>query len=310
VVEPGWRRQGAVGFGADALGFSEASFLLLRDLIAQQTGVYFSDDRRDQLADKLSDVMAARGMSSPLDYYYLLRYDGDAERHWADLADRLAVPETFFWRQSDQFLALARVLAPRHFERRPATPLRIWSAACCTGEEPISIAIALAEAGLLQERPIEIVASDASGAMIERARRGIYGERSFRGFSSELRDRYFEREPGGWRVDPRVHEKVRWRTANLVDPADVAPLAAADVIFCRNVFIYFSDETITRVARTFSDAMPDEGHLFLGASESLTRLQTDFELDDVGGAFVYVKGAGRASRTRGAGAAHWTSRST
>ena len=308
MAEPVGRRNGAVGYSADVLGFSESSFTLLRDLIVQRAGVYFADDKRDLLADKLSDLLAERGMTSYLDYYYLLRYDADADRHWSELMDRLAVPETFFWRQPEQILAVANVLAPRHFERRPDTPLRIWSAACCTGEEPISIAIALAEAGLLHRKPIEIVASDASRAMVERARRGVYGERSFRNLPAELRDRYFRRDAGpGWRVDPRLHERIRWTTANLVEPADVGPLAAADVIFCRNVFIYFSDERIGHVARLFSEGMGDEGHLFLGASESLTRLATDFELAEVGGAFVYVKGAERrgteGERDGGRGAA-------
>src|SRR5919107_1545890 len=170
----GGRRVGSGGSSADVLGFSESTFALLRDLIAQRTGVHFSNDKRDLLADKLADLLAARGMTSYLDYYYLLRYDADAARHWVELVDRLAVPETYFWRQPDQVLAVARVLAPQHFSMRPNTPFRIWSAACCTGEEPLSIAIALAEAGLLDTRPIEIVASDASGAMIERARRGVY----------------------------------------------------------------------------------------------------------------------------------------
>jgi chemotaxis protein methyltransferase CheR len=230
-------------------------------------------------------------MTSYLDYYDLLRYDAEADRHWAELMDRLSVPETYFWRQPDQIVALAQVVAPRHLARRAAAPLRIWSAACCTGEEPISIAIALAEAGLLHRRPIEIVASDGSAAMIARARNGVYAERSFRALPADLRDRYFRREGAGWRVDPRVHGQIRWTTANLVDPAAVRPLAASDVIFCRNVLIYFSDETITHVARLFAEGLPDDGHLFLGASESLTRLPTEFELAEVGGAFVYVKGA-------------------
>jgi chemotaxis protein methyltransferase CheR len=286
----GGRRAGAFGYSADVLGFSESAFTLLRDLIAQRIGVHFGDDKRDLLADKLSDLLAARGMTSYLDYYYLLRYDADAERHWAELMDRLAVPETYFWRQPEQILALAQAVAPRHFARRAAAPLRIWSAACCTGEEPISIAIALAEAGLLHRRPIEIVASDGSEAMVARARRGLYGPRSFRSLPAELREKYFRPEGAGWRVDPSVHGTIRWTTANLVEPADVRPLAAADVIFCRNVLIYFSDETITRVARLFADGLPDDGHLFLGASESLTRLATDFELAEIAGAFVYVKG--------------------
>ena len=296
VTGPRGRRDGAGGYGADVLGFSEPAFTLLRDLIAQRAGVFFADDRRDQLADKLSDLLAARGMTSYLDYYYLLRYDAEADRHWSELADRLAVPETYFWRQPEQFLALANVLAPRHFGRPGTAPaLRIWSAACCSGEEPIGIAIALAEAGLLYRHPIEIVASDASPTLVARARRGLYGERSFRNLPPEFRDRYFRSEGAAWRVDHRLHERIRWTTANLVEEAEVRPLAAAHVIFCRNVFIYFSDETIARVARLFAEGMDGDGHLFLGASESLTRLATEFELSEVGGAFVYVKGAGGGS---------------
>jgi chemotaxis protein methyltransferase CheR len=305
------RRAGASGYSADVLGFSEAAFTLLRDLIAQRTGTYFSDDKRDLLADKLADLLAALGMTSYLDYYYLLRYDADAERHWGALANRLAVPETYFWRQPDQILALAEVVAPRHFALRPTTPLRIWSAACCSGEEPISIAIALAEAGLLFHRPVTIVASDASEAMLERARRGVYGERSFRSLPTGLRDRYFAREGAGWRVDSRVHEEIRWTKANLVDHATVRGLAAADVVFCRNVLIYFSDGTVTEVARSIAEGLPDDGYLFLGASESLTRLATEFELAELGGAFVYVKAAsahgqhglpgGERSRTKSRG---------
>ena len=285
------RRAAGSGSSADVLGFSESAFELLRDLIAQRTGVYFSTDKRDLLADKLADLLAERGMTSYLDLYYLLRYDADAPRHWGALADRLAVPETYFWRQPDQIHALTRVLAPRHFERRPRAPFRIWSAACCSGEEPLSIAIALAEAGLLDRHPFEIVASDVSGAMVERARRGSYAERSFRALPPELRERYFAREGSRWRIAPSLHALVQWRTANLVDPADVAPLASAEAIFCRNVLIYFADETVAHVARLFAAAMPDDAHLCLGASESLTRLSTAFELVEVGGAFMYVKGA-------------------
>jgi chemotaxis protein methyltransferase CheR len=293
VSDFGGRRFGGGGSSADVLGFSETAFVLLRDLIAQRTGVFFANDKRDLLADKLADLLAARGMTSYLDLYYLLRYDADATRHWRELVDRLAVPETYFWRQPDQVLAVARVLAPRHFERRPTTPFRIWSAACCTGEEPLSIAIALAEAGLLDRHPFQIVASDASAAMLERARQGLYGERAFRALPPELRARYFRGEARGWRIDPALHGLVQWTTANLVDRDEVAPLAAVDVVFCRNVLIYFADETIAQVARLFADAMPDDAHLCLGASESLTRMSTAFELVEVGGAFMYTKGAGQ-----------------
>ena len=288
------RRPRGVGFSADVLGISESAFVLLRDLIAQRTGVYFALDKRDLLADKLADLLAARGMTSYLDYYYLLRYDANAEAHWSELVDRLAVPETYFWRQPDQITATATVLAARHHARRPGTAFRIWSAACCSGEEPLSIAMALAEAGVLGRHPVEIVASDASDAMLARARRGVYGERSFRALPAALRDRYFTREAGGWRIDPAIHGMVRWTRANIVDADDVAPLAAAaDVVFCRNVLIYFADETVAHVARLLAAGMPDDAHLCLGASESLTRVSSAFELVEVGGAFMYTKSPGQ-----------------
>ena len=301
--DPYGRPADSFGYSADVLGFSQSAFALLRDIIAQRLGVFYGDDKRDLLTDKLAGLVAARGMTSFLDYYYLLRYDADAERHWSELMDRLSVPETFFWRQSEQILALANVIAPRHFEQRPHEPLRIWSAACCSGEEPLSIAIALAEAGLLDRRPIEIVASDASAAMLERARRGVYYERSFRNLPAHLRERYFTPEGQGWRVQRRLHERIHWTLANLVEPAAVRPLADAHVIFCRNVFIYFADQTITDVVRVFAGSLRDEGYLFLGASESLTRLPTDFDLAEVGDAFVYVKkSAARVAPAPGADA--------
>jgi chemotaxis protein methyltransferase CheR len=282
------RRRRGDGSSADVLGLSESSFVLLRDLIAQRTGVFFGNEKRMLMADKLADQLASLGLTSFLDYYFLLRYDADAERHWRDLVDRLVVPETYFWRQPDQIHALTNTLAPRHFASRPGTPIRIWSAACCTGEEPLSIAMAMAEAGLFERGPVEIVASDASEAMIARARRGVFGERSFRALAPDLRARYFRCETAGWRIDPALHGRVRFTTANLVDAADVRAHAGADVVFCRNVLIYFADETIAHVARLLAASMPNDAHLCLGASESLTRISSAFELVEVDGAFMYL----------------------
>jgi chemotaxis protein methyltransferase CheR len=284
------RRIGSFGYTSEVLGLPDTAFALLRDLIVQRTGLFFDDAKRGLLADKLSDLVTEYGLTSFLDYYYLLRYDARSEEHWAKLMDCLSVPETYFWRQSEQFDALAHFIAPAHFSRTPERPLRIWSAACCTGEEPLSIAIALSEAGWLDTRPIEIVASDGSASMVDRARRGVYGERSFRQLPPSLRAKYFRPHAGGgWRADDRLRSRVDWRVANITDPTDAAPLASADVIFCRNVFIYFSDDAIRRTVRVFADHMPPTGHLFLGASESLSRLGVDFELADLGGAFVYVR---------------------
>lgn len=270
-------------------GVSASAFTLLRDLIEQRTGVYFGDTRRDLLEDRVGELVAARGLPSMLDYYYLLKYDPGADAVWRELMDRLAVPETYFWRQPEHFAALAEVILPRYAAEPPGRPLRIWSAACCSGEEPLSIAMTLHEGGWFDRLPLEIVGSDASPALVARARAGVYGERSLRSLSPARRERWFRREGSAWRIDPALHARVAWTTANLLDAAQAAPLAGADVIFCRNVFIYFSDDAIRQVARMFAEHMPPRAYLFLGASESLMRLTTEFVMDEIGPAFVYVR---------------------
>lgn len=278
-----------LGASTAALGLSDASLTLLRDLISDRAGVWFDDQKLGILADKVTELVTAQGLGSLLDYYYLLRYDAEAPRHWQRLMDRLAVPETYFWRQADQFEALARVIAPKHFERQPSARLRVWSAACCTGEEPLSVAIALAEAGIPPDR-VQIAASDGSAAMVERARQGVYRERSFRQLPLSLRDKYFESSgDGGWRPRRCLTDTISWRVANLMNVAEWADLANSDVVFCRNVFIYFSERAIRRVAGEIAARMPPHGHLFLGASESLTRLGLPVELAEIDRSFVYVR---------------------
>ncbi|MFL5614030.1 MAG: CheR family methyltransferase [Gemmatimonadaceae bacterium] len=280
-------RDAVKALGPDQL--KPAVFGLLRDLIAEKTGVHFDEPKRPLLADKLAAEIQELGLTSFLDYYYLLRYDDPTGVHWSRVADRLAVPETYFWRQPEQFEALAKVVAPALQAGDRSRGLRIWSAACCTGEEPISIAIALAEAGLLDSHAITIVGSDASPAMLERAKGNRYGPRSFRQLPEALQRKYFVSDGAShWRPISNIASRVSWQLANLVKPEETQDLDTSDVIFCRNVFIYFSDESMQRVAQRFAQRMPPHGHLFLGASESLTRLAVNLELREVAGTFVYV----------------------
>ena len=270
-------------------GVTASALRLLRDLIVQRTGVWYGDEKLDLLEERVGEVMAARDLPSLLDCYYLLRYGPGEERVWRELMDALAVPETYFWRQPDQIEVLAAQVLPRLAAARPGRALRVWSAACCSGEEPLSIAMALEEAGWFGRGAIEIVGSDASEAMLARARAGLYGERALRNLSAERRARWFRPEGARWRIDPALHARVRWTTANLLDEAEAGPLAGADVVFCRNVFIYFSDDAIRKVARMLAARMPADGVLFLGASESLMRLSGEFVMDEVGSAFAYTK---------------------
>jgi chemotaxis protein methyltransferase CheR len=278
-----------MSFNTETLGLPGGTDLLLRDLIHERTGLYFADSACDTLADKLSPLVLERGFTSFLDYYYLLKYDPEAEEEWRRVMNALSVQETYFWREMDQIRALVEVVVPELSSKSPYAPLRIWSAACATGEEPLTIAMALNEAGWFDRAPIEIYASDASSRAVEQARAGLYRERSFRQLPPALKERYFTEEQGGRRVRPELAGRIKLRRANLMAESEVAPLASAAVIFCRNVFIYFSPQTVRKTVSLFAGNMPSPGYLFVAASESLLRLTTDFELKEIGGAFVYVK---------------------
>jgi chemotaxis protein methyltransferase CheR len=251
--------------------------------------MFFDNGKSDLLLDKLSPLVIERGFSSYLDYYYLLKYDPAAPAEWQNVMNTLSVQETYFWREIDQVRALVQVLLPQRQNQVGRSKLRIWSAACATGEEPLTIAIALNEAGWFEKASIEILASDASSKAIERAMHGVYKERAFRNLPAHLRARYFEPEGSGWRVRSDIHSRIKWSIANLMDESQIAPLAAADFIFCRNVFIYFSETNIGRTVRSFAKFIRPPGYLFVGAAESLLRLTTDFMLSEVDNAFVYVK---------------------
>ena len=276
-------------FYAETLGLSDSSFLLLRDLIHERTGLFYDNSKNDLLSDKLSPLVVERGFHSFLDYYYLLKYDEGAEREWQRVMDALSVQETFFWREIDQVQALVDLLVPQYFSGRWTKPLRIWSAAAATGEEPLSIAMALNEQGWFARAPIEIYGTDASAAAVEGARRGLYRERSFRNLPPRLREKYFTEEAGGMRVVSDLHARIKWANANVTSAADIATFASVPIIFCRNVFIYFSDEAIRKTVRMFAERMMTPGYLFVAASESLLRLTTEFQFQELGGAFAYVR---------------------
>jgi len=273
------------------LALPEGATSLIQSLINERTGMWFDNGKSDLLIDKLSPLVIERGFSSYLDYYYLLKYDSSAKAEWQNVMNALSVQETYFWREFDQVRALVQTLVPEWHARSGNATLRIWCAACATGEEPLTIAMALNEAGWFKRASIEILASDGSSKAIGRAEAGVYRERAFRNLPAPLRERYFEPDGTDSRVSREIHSRIKWSVANLIDESQFAPLAVADFIFCRNVFIYFSESTIGRVVRSFSRYIRSPGYLFVGAAESLLRLTTDFTLTEVDDAFVYVKRA-------------------
>ena len=278
-----------MGSRSQNLALPEGAGVLIQNLINERTGMFFDNGKSDLLLDKLSPLVIERGFTSYLDYYYLLKYDANARAEWQNVMNALSVQETYFWREMDQVRALVQTLVPQWQAQSGDATLRIWCAACATGEEPLTIAMALNEAGWFERIPIEIWASDASSKAVDRATVGIYKDRAFRNLPAHLRERYFTPEGAGWRIRSDIHARINWAIINLMEEDQIAPMAAADFIFCRNVFIDVSESAIGQVVRSFSRFIRPPGYLFVGAAESLLRMTTDFNLTEIDDAFVYVK---------------------
>ncbi|MDB6033397.1 MAG: methyltransferase, CheR-type [Verrucomicrobiales bacterium] len=266
---------------------NEGLSILIRDLIHERLGLFFDPARLEVMLDKITPLAQAQGCRSYIDYYYQLKDTDITSAYWQAVMDALSVQETYFWRELDQIKTLAETLVAKWFQER-LRPLRIWSAACATGEEPYTIAMALIEAGH-GHLPVEIVGSDGSPAALVKAQRGLYRERSFRTLPPELRSKYFEEKPDGWQISPAIQRRVRFQRANLMEEPEIVHLASSPIVFCRNVFIYFSPNSIRRALQVFAARMEPGSHLFVGSSESLLKLTNDFELQELGSAFAYVR---------------------
>ena len=275
-----------MAFDADSLGLPHGAVTLVRDLVHERTGLFYDDSRIGQMADRLAPLVAKRGFETFLDYYYFLKYDHSSGDEWHAVMDALSVPETYFWREIDQLKAIADVIVPSLADRL-GRRVRVWSVPCASGEEPLTLAMLLDQRGTLDAVAIE--GSDASPAALAAAAAGTYRERAFRSLPAPLRARYFTLDGSRWRIDPALAARVAWSRVNLLDTAEVESRARADVILCRNVFIYFSDTAIRRVTEAFARAMPWPAYLCVGTAESLLRLTDRFELEQIGDAFIYVK---------------------
>jgi chemotaxis protein methyltransferase CheR len=262
-------------------------FAILSALIEERMGLHYGLDDRGLLADKLEPRVAERGFDSFLDYYYFLRYDPGAADELAQLVESLVVNETYFFRERSALDALVQAFVPELIARgvRP----RIWCAACATGEEPLTLAMLLDEAGLLDE--VTLVASDISARVLGHAKEGRYFRRSLRALPTSAAARWFVPCEGGVQVAPRIAAAIDWRRVNLVSKEEVARLGQFDLVLCRNVLIYFSDATVEDVVAALARALHLGGRLIVGASESLLRFDTGLACEERSGSFFYRKGA-------------------
>jgi chemotaxis protein methyltransferase CheR len=261
---------------------------ILRMLIEERIGLRYEGGDAALLEDKVLGRADAAGFDSLLDYYYYLRYDVNSEAEFNALTDTLVVNETYFFRE----LAALRVIVDEvlmplcELGRSP----RVWSAACSTGEEPFSLAMLLAERGKLEQT--QIIATDISERALGLARSGTFRPRSVRTEPlPRAAERWLEVRGGRPELDSRIRNAVDFRRLNLLDAEKIRQLGSFDVILCRNVLIYFSDETIQSLVALLSAALYPGGVLLVGTCESLLRYSTSLVCEERKGEFLYRKAA-------------------
>ncbi|MBJ6799680.1 CheR family methyltransferase [Geomonas propionica] len=272
------------------LQLTEEEFRLIRDLIYNHCGLFFDDDSKYLLDRRLGQRVTHHNLAGFREYYQFLKYDRRRDEEIADIMDLLTTNETYFFREAFQLRAFTDEIVPELMKvKQRERTLRIWSAGCSTGEEPYTIAMLLLEMGCLHGWRVEIVGSDISHRVVQHARKGIYTKASFRATDERYLKRFFTETDEGYRICDEVRELVTISQMNLFDANRLALLGKMDVIFCRNVIIYFDQTSKKRVIESFHNTLRGGGYLLLGHSESLMNLSTAFALRHLKNDMVYQK---------------------
>jgi len=267
-------------------------FRLLRDFIHGYCGIFFDDGSKFLLERRLSRRLEQHRLKTFEEYYHYLRYDRKREEELTILVDNLTTNETYFFRESPQLRAFSEEILPELRETlADRKVLRIWSAGCSTGEEPYTIAMLLLESGdWWRDWQVEILGSDINQRVLHTARKGVYKKNAHRVTSPEMLAKYFiEENNGDFRIVDKVKELVSFSSLNLFDPFKTGLISNMDVIFCRNVIIYFDKEAKKKVIESFYNKLRGGGYLLLGHSESLINISNAFALRTLKNDMVYQK---------------------
>ena len=267
---------------------TEDEFRKLADFLYRRTGMVFTETKRYYVERRISDRILATSSQSFAGYFAYLR--SEIRDEVEQLINAFTVNETYFYREDHQLACLsADLLKERVATKRPGDTIRIWSVPCSTGEEPYSIAIWLLENWKdVDTYDIEIVGSDIDTRVLEAAAEGVFGKRALMRLSPELINRYFhDLQDEQWQILDDLRHSVRFSRVNLIETKETKPLGRFDVIFCRNVLIYFDDESRRVAAENLYDNLLPGGFICLGHTESMSRISPLFEVCRYSGAIVY-----------------------
>ncbi len=255
---------------------SVAAFAFLAELLKSRSGLVIGQDKIYLLETRLAPILKREKLRDLNELADRLRGRG-ADAVARDVVEAMTTNESFFFRDDKPFQhfrsqALARLAAARP----PGVPLRIWSAAASSGQEAYSLAMILLDSrAVLGDRRVEILGTDLARDQLARAREGLYTQFEVqRGLPVQLLMRHFHREEAGWRISDTLRAMVQWRECNLL--GDLRALGRFDIVFCRNVLIYFDQPTKTRALEAIAKQMSDDAMLYLGGAETVLGLSTRF----------------------------------
>jgi chemotaxis protein methyltransferase CheR len=264
---------------------SDADFERFRSIIYEESGIHFSASNRSILESRLRERLRRAKLDDIGQYYELITSDGNELK---TLLDSVTTNLTRFFRNAAHMKTFEFYVIPDLIERKRKSPdkkVRIWSAGCSTGEEAYSVAMVLDDV-LPKEIEAEVVASDISLKSVMMGKEGFYPTARVADVPEKYLNRYFEAKDAGYRVADKIREMVRFDYHNLKNDSGLRNL---DVVFCRNVLIYFDEPAQKAVIDKFSKAMAPHSYLFIGHSESLFGMESDFEFTRTDWAHIYKK---------------------
>lgn len=272
---------------------STSNFEKLSEFIYRKSGIFLEASKHFAKIDTfVTKRIKEAGYVDFRKYFFKLRFEDHDGREFQELMNGVTVNETYFFREETQLDALSTVLLPKlHQLRAKNEPLRILSAPCSTGEEPYSMVLKiLEEAHVINERDIEIVGIDIDSTVIEKAKQGKYSDRAIHAIPKPLVQKYFTKSGTMWnQFSPDLCGAVEFKVVNIFDKVQVRQLGKFDVIFSRNMLIYFDDASRKEVAMTFYELLRPDGYVLLGHAEYMSRIVSVFKAQKVLDTLVYQK---------------------
>ena len=266
----------------------DTTFQNLRDYIYDHSGIYIADTKKYLIENRLTRILQDKKLNSFEEYLKLLKFSSNGNE-LARLFDAITTNETYFFREIDQLNVFNDELLPNLLQQKKGKQrLKIWSAACSSGEEPYSIAIMLLEKKI-STLQYEIHASDICESVLASAKKGVYSSYSIRNIPQYYLDKYFSRSEQLFHLSPNVSKSVTFRKINLIDEKNVKSIRGMDIVFCRNVLIYFDAKAKQKVVSHLYNALKPGGYLFIGSSESLHSVTRAFRPSVMKKVIIYQK---------------------